>query len=150
MRGTSAQATSSPPPTAPVASRPRRETWSRVSRASSLAVEPFAEPLGYRREWLAFGPITGGGRLSADGIRATAVRATTGGGALRLRCATAPDLVDLDSGGGNVTLRLPTGAYAVDASTEGGNASVRVVQSSTSNHRVDIRSGGGDASVEPV
>jgi len=56
----------------------------------------------------------------------------------------------LRSAGGDVTLRLPSGDYAVDAATDGGRASVRVGRSSRAEHRVTIRSGGGDATVEPA
>ncbi|WP_178379860.1 DUF4097 family beta strand repeat-containing protein [Cryptosporangium aurantiacum] len=93
---------------------------------------------------------TDGGRLAADGVEASAVRATTDGGAIRLRCTTVPGRVDLDSGGGAVTVQLPSGAYAVDASTDGGKASVRVVESSSSHHRVTVRSRGGNVTVEPA
>lgn len=90
-----------------------------------------------------------GGGVTANGIRGGTATAGSSGGAVRLRYATAPDRVDVDSSGGGVEVTLPReGApYRVDATSSGGNEVVQVPTDPTSEREITAHSSGGSVRV---
>ncbi|WP_369205837.1 hypothetical protein [Streptomyces sp. PU-14G] len=96
------------------------------------------------------GPVhatSGGGSVRMLDSEASEVAAETGGGSLTGTFATAPDTLRYETGGGNATVRLPRGPYAVDATTGGGKRTVTVDTDPAAEHRITLRSGGGNVSV---
>ncbi len=97
----------------------------------------------------AFALPSSGGGVTANGIRGGTATAGSSGGAVRLRFASAPDRVDVDSSGGGVEVTLPRdgGPYRVDASSSGGNEVVQVPTDPTSTRVVTAHSSGGSVRV---
>jgi hypothetical protein len=91
----------------------------------------------------------GGGQLRADTLAARNLVVRTGGGAADVRFTAVPDRVDLNTAGGQAVVRLPDGGYVVDTDSDGGDERVAVRLDPASPHRIGIRTGGGDVSVEP-
>jgi hypothetical protein len=91
---------------------------------------------------------SGGGQLRADTLAARKLVVRTGGGSADVRFTAVPDRVDLDTAGGQAVVRLPDGRYAVETDSAGGDNRAAVRLDPASPHRVSIRTGGGDVSVD--
>jgi hypothetical protein len=90
---------------------------------------------------------SGGGNVTGSGLAADSGISTEGGN-VTLDYTEAPTTIEASTAGGNATLTVPEGTYAVDASTDGGNRSVKVGTDSSSTHRITLRTGGGNGTVE--
>lgn len=90
---------------------------------------------------------TGGGPADAEGIAATDVTVSTGGGAATLAFTGDPRHVRADSGGGPVTVELPGGRYAVSADSGGGPQEIGVATDPASPDTISVSSGGGAVSI---
>ncbi|MEU4419618.1 hypothetical protein AB0F81_03270 [Actinoplanes sp. NPDC024001] len=88
---------------------------------------------------------SGGGAVDAVRVSAPAFTAATGGGAADVAFTAAPATVRIDSGGGDVKVGLPGGSYATDVDAEGGEAAVGVTTDPAAAHRIEVRTGGGNA-----
>lgn len=98
------------------------------------------------------GPLdlhSSGGGITANGVRGGTAMAGSSGGAVRLRFATAPDRVDVDSSGGGVEVTVPRdgGPYRVNASSSGGNEVVQVPTDPGSSREITAHSSGGSVRV---
>lgn len=92
---------------------------------------------------------TGGGPADAEGIAATNVTVSTGGGAATLAFTAVPRDVQADSGGGPVMMRLPGGSYAVSADSGGGPQQIGIGTAPASPDVISVSSGGGAVSLLP-
>lgn len=110
------------------------------SSGGSVTLEDVSGPLDLH---------SSGGGITANGIRGGTAIAGSSGGAVRLRYATPPDRVDVDSSGGGVEVTLPpvAGAYRVDATSSDGEELVQVPTDPTSSRLIRARSSGGSVRV---
>lgn len=114
--------------------------------------------------------VSGGGDVSADGIRPRGtlklsssggdihvtgagverVQASSSAGDVHLELATAPRDVRATSSAGDVHVSVPDVAYAIDASTSAGDTNVDAVNDPRSSRHILARSSAGDVHVDAL
>ncbi|GHG73173.1 DUF4097 family beta strand repeat-containing protein [Streptomyces griseocarneus] len=83
------------------------------------------------------------GAVTAEGLRAPKVKATTSNGEIRIGLARVPDEVRTSAGNGATRITLPRAPYKVDTKSGNGGVNVDVPRDDASRHEVTARSGNG-------
>ena len=93
--------------------------------------------------------VTDAGKVDATDLRSKRTRVESDAGAVLLRYAAVPDVVDARTDAGRIEVRVPPGtAYAVDASTDAGKTEIAVDRDATSPHKITARTSAGLVKVD--
>jgi hypothetical protein len=92
---------------------------------------------------------TGSGPVFAAGVTAATATIATGGGAVRLWFATAPDSVRVTTGGGPAYLSVPGGPYALTTDSGGGPQSVDLATDPSAARTLSVSTSGGALQIGP-
>ncbi|GAA1511921.1 hypothetical protein GCM10009677_51080 [Sphaerisporangium rubeum] len=91
--------------------------------------------------------FTGSGDIDANGLTGHRAIAETGSGDVELRFTVAPFDVQVSTGSGNATVHVPADEYNVTAETGSGSRTVDVTTDASSERRLILKTGSGDAKV---
>ncbi|MFI2072444.1 MULTISPECIES: DUF4097 family beta strand repeat-containing protein [Streptomyces] len=86
---------------------------------------------------------TSNGAITAEGLRASKVKASTSNGQVRIGLDRVPDEVRTTASNGATRITLPRAPYKVDAKAGNGSVSVDVPRDDASRHEVIAHSGNG-------